>query len=290
MLACSVPWPYFAPRGPHGSKPKKGAEVWMMTQGVSTSVNRHLLPEHRAIVAVADFAPLFEQLHEHLERWRLPADPFEIVVLHQALAGAALQLSFRPPAEATAWTLNLHRPPLNVFVTGGGPDEVLTGRLFTDGVQTTGESRLYVQRRRAQHSPTLSSVAVVGLDVLEIYEQFFQRSEQLPTRLLELSSTEMVMVQALPGADPQWVAHLDGAAVRQRLADRPEELEQRLFRLYCGCTAERIAETLVGMFLQDPDTLFQGDAGVETHCPRCGARWWIDRELFERAAAGPPRP
>jgi hypothetical protein len=247
----------------------------------TTAVRRHLLREQGAILAVGDFAPLFEQLSTHVRRWSLPMDPFGTVVLHQALAGAALQISFRPERETTAWTLNLHRPPLNAFVTGGGPGSVLTGRLFTDGVATAGESRLFVQRKRVNHEPTLSSVAVHGLDVLEIFEQFYDRSEQIPSRFLELSSTQMAMIQSLPEGDGEWVRALKGTDVRRILAADPEALAECRFRLHCGCTAGRIAEVLVGLFLQDPETLFQGEDGVETHCPRCGARWWIARAVFE---------
>jgi hypothetical protein len=39
------------------------------------------------------------------------------------------------------------------------------------------------------------------------------------------------------------------------------------------------------IYASDPGDLFRGEPGVETFCPRCGARWWVERDLF--SAPGP---
>jgi hypothetical protein len=253
------------------------------TKGIA-QVRRRILRDREAVLAVGDFEDLFAAYHAHVRRWDLVLDDLGTVMMHQALAGAALQLSFRRPEETSAWTVNVDRPPANLFVTGGSRDDVLTGRYFMDGVETIGESRLFVQRTHPSHDLAQSVLTVEGLDVLEIYEQFFARSEQVPSRFLELSSNEMVMVQLLPGGDPAWIDSLDATAVRELITGAGEDVEHRNFRFHCGCDGARMARTMVAMFRRSPEELFQGDPGVEAACPRCGSRWWIDRELFDRTA------
>jgi len=257
----------------------------MPTPEAHVVVQRHLLREQDSILAVADFSGLFDAYAAHVRRWDLPMDPLGEVIMRQCLAGAALQMSFRVPEERCAWTLNLARPELNAFVTGGGGENTLIGRYFMEGVETKAESRLFVERSHPKHAPTRSMVTVEGLDALLIFEQYFARSEQITARFLELSDTRMVMVQGLPRADTDWIARLGRPEVEEILAADPEAVETRSFRLHCGCDGDRMARALVQFFRHDPEQLFDGDAGAETSCPRCGSRWYIDRELFERTAA-----
>jgi hypothetical protein len=252
------------------------------TQTTAT-VERHILRERDAMLGFGDFGALFEAYHAHARRWNLPLDPLGTVMMHQALAGAALQLSFRVVEESTAWTLNVDQPPANVFAAGGGPESTLTGRYFVDDVETVGENRLYVQRSHPKREPTRSVLSVDGIDLFEIFQQYFHRSEQLPVRFVELSSTEMAAVFALPGADASWIRGLDGVDVRALRESSREPIESRTFTFACTCDGERVARALAGMFGDEPETLFQGDPAVEAHCPRCGALWTVDREAFDRA-------
>jgi hypothetical protein len=40
-------------------------------------------------------------------------------------------------------------------------------------------------------------------------------------------------------------------------------------------------EALHTIFKDNPEDLFQGESGVETFCPRCGSRWWVDRAEYD---------
>lgn len=251
-------------------------------------VRRHILREDNAVLAVGDFRELFEAYAAHVRRWELPLDPLGEVIMRQMLAGAALQMSFRVPGERSAWTLNLKKPPLNAFVAGGGDTSTLTGRYFMEGVETAAESRLFVERSHPKHRPSRSMLTVEGLDALVVYEQLYERSEQIPARFLELDETEMAMVQGLPRAERAWVQSLDQSDVGGFLDEDLETIETRDFRFHCGCDGDRIARALVRFFRREPEKLFQGEDGAETSCPRCGARWYIDRPLFERTAAAHP--
>jgi molecular chaperone Hsp33 len=245
------------------------------------SIERRLHRDHEVMVATGDFARLFTGWREHAIRWELGVDGLGEIMMHQGLAGAALQLAFRVPEESTAWTVNVSRPPANLFVTGGGLHQGICGRYFDDGVEDTGFNRLFVQRSHPQKELQRSAVRVEGLDVLEIFEQFFRESEQGSARFVELDATRFAMVLGLPGADPGWVAGLDTAAVRE-LLDTSRELDTREFVLHCGCNPDRVAGTLARMFADQADEFFRGEAVVEALCPRCGARHLLDRKTFDR--------
>ena len=256
----------------------------MTTSPTTATVERYILRSRDAMLGYGDFSALFDAYHRHAQKWNLPLDPLGTVMMHQGLGGAALQSSFRVVEETTAWTVNVVQPPANVFVTGGGADSTLTGRYFVDDVASIGENRLYVQRSHPKRETTRSVLTVDGIDLFEIFEQYFLRSEQLPVRFVELSSHEMAAVYALPGADPDWIRDLDGSAMRALRDEAREPIESRVFSFACGCDGERIARALVGMFGADPEELFEGDAAIEASCPRCGALWAIDRALFDRMA------
>ena len=262
----------------------------MNTSPATATVERYILRHRDAMLGFGDFEALFAAYHTHVRRWNLTLDPLGTVLMHQALAGAALQLSFRIVEESSAWTINIDRPAANVFVTGGGPESMLTGRYFTEDVESTGENRLFVQRNHPQRESTRSVLTVDGVDLFEIFEQYFLRSEQLTARFVELSSSEMAAVYALPGADPDWIRGLDGASIRALRDEAAEPIESRTFSFSCGCDGDRVARALAGMFGEDPEELFQGEPMVEASCPRCGTLWGIDRDFFRRASEGDASP
>ncbi len=234
-------------------------------------------------MAVGDFGDLFEEYRAHVRRWDLDVDDLTYVMMRQALAGAALQLSFKKGPETVGWTLNIKKPALNLFIASNTDTCTVTGRAFTEGVKTVESSRLYVQSMRPLLGPSNSVIEVDGLDVLEIYEQYFDRSVQTATRFLELSDEEIVMIQGLPRVDPDWIRSLTREDAAALVAAEVEPVEERTFRFLCGCDGEKVARALTGIWGHDPDELFRGEEGVEVLCPRCGVRWWIDRDSFHEA-------
>ena len=235
--------------------------------------------------ATGDFSSMFRAWHEHAVRWELDIDGLGEIMMHQALAGAALQLAFRVPEESTAWTLNFSQPPANVFVSGGGIENTLTGRYYTEGVQDTGFNRLFVQRAHPRKETQRSVLQVQGLDLLIIFEQFFRDSEQAAARLVEHSPTRFSMVLPLPQEDPSWLAGLDPDDIA-RLEQEAEPLDERDFVFRCGCSPEKVAAILSRMFADQADEFFKGASTVEAICPRCGARHLLDRVTFDRMTEG----
>ncbi len=235
-----------------------------------------------AVLAVGRVDDLFQAYRAHVQRWegRLP-DDLTLTLVRQALAATALHLAVKAPDEFAAWTLNLKAPPLNVFVAGDNSERRLTGRATSRDVKTAEESRLYFESQRPKRKPYRSVIKVEGWDALAIFEQFYERSEQLPSRLFELEDGRFLLVQGLPRVARGWLAGLAREAMPAYLEEAHEPVETRSYRFECGCDAQRILAVVRGMFADKPEELFRGDPRVEVQCPRCGRSWTVDREEFE---------
>jgi len=246
-------------------------------------VRRYLDSSRGAIFAHADFGPLFRAYADHVRLWGIEPDPLTRVMMRQALGGAALYLSSRPPDEFVAWTLNIHRPPLNLFFTGSGDTQSVTGRAFSEGIETVGISRLYVDSQRAGGEHVRSTIEVEGLDVLEIFERYTRESEQNRARFFELSGEAYLMVQSLPAEDTEWLGGFDREAAREVLEARDglRPLDERIFWFQCGCDPEKMVGTIRAIYGSRLESdLFKGEPAVEVSCPRCGRHWTLGRDAF----------
>ncbi len=240
-----------------------------------------------AVLTQADFAGMFRAHRVHAGRWQGELGDDELQLLERALATATLHLAALPPDEFVAWTLNLHDPPLNLFVSGDNTGFRVAGRAYLSHVRTTGHGRLYFESQRPHGKVQRSVLDVEGRDILNIYEQFFLRSVQLPTRLIDLGGTSMAFVQGLPRVDRDWLANLDAAQVKAILTGGTlENVEERRYRFACSCNQETILKVVRGIFRDKAEELFEGDDKVETLCPRCGRKWWISRDEFDQGRVG----
>jgi molecular chaperone Hsp33 len=235
-----------------------------------------------AVLAVGRVDALFEAYQAHATRWegRLP-DDLSQTMMRQALAATALHLAAKAPDEFSAWTLNIKEPALNVFVAGDNSARRITGRVVTRDVKTAEESRLYFESQRPKRKTYRSVVKVEGWDVLEIFEQFYERSEQLPSRLFELADGRFALIQGLPRVKREWLQDLRREALPAYLEEAHEPVEARAYGFECGCDARRMLLVMRGMFRDKPEELFQGEGRIEVHCPRCGRSWTLDRKEFE---------
>jgi len=245
------------------------------------TVRRYLDPRNDVLVTLGDFGSLYAAYREHVRRWEAEPDGFSATLMRQGLGAAVLHLSSRPPGESVGWTIHVHRPATNLFLTGDSGEATVTGRVFTEGVRPSTASRMYVQSSRTRGGPSESTVDVQGVDILEMFEQYYERSEQLPARFFEVDDDRFLMVLALPEAEGEWVRSLTREAAVSLTDQDLKPLGEATYVFRCGCNLERMLDVVRGMFGDDPEDLFQGEGGVEIYCPRCGHRWWLDREAFE---------
>lgn len=245
------------------------------------TVRRFIDRENDVLVTVGDFGPMFAAYLDHVRRWEVEPDALSQVMMRQGIGGLVLHLANRPATESVGWTIHVREPATNLFLAGDAGETNVTGRVYTEGVKEAEDSRVYVQVSREGRPPTQSMVDVEGVDVLSMFEQYYARSEQLPARFFEVTDQEFVMVLALPEADDKWVLGLSREEALALLDRDLKPLGEETYRFQCGCTSERMLEVVRGLFAEKPDDLFREDDGVEVFCPRCGRRWWVDREMFE---------
>ncbi|HKJ08780.1 MAG TPA: Hsp33 family molecular chaperone HslO [Gammaproteobacteria bacterium] len=143
-------------------------------------------------------------------------------------------------------------------------------------------------------------------------EDYFARSEQLPTRLwlaADGARTAGMLLQALPGAEPDpdaWerASHLGATLTSGELLELPSrEILRRLFheedvRVFdpepvsfrCGCSRQRIARVLRGLGYDEVRSILDEQGAVESRCEFCNQRYVFDRVDVEELFAAADQP
>lgn len=146
----------------------------------------------------------------------------------------------------------------------------------------------------------------------EALEDYFARSEQLPTRLwlaADGARAAGMLLQALPGAEPDpdaWerALHLGATLTAEELLDLPpREILRRLFheedvRVFdpepmsfrCSCSRQRIAGVLRGLGYDEVRSILDEEGLVESHCQFCNQRYVFDSVDVEELFAAADQP
>jgi molecular chaperone Hsp33 len=245
-------------------------------------VRSYFVRKRNALVTRGQFGPVFVDYYLHAADHGLRLGESLDVMMKEALVSVVLHLASKPWNEEHAWTVNFHQPRANFFVTGDNRTSKVTGRCFTENVKTEGAQRFYAQQLKTNAPVRQSAVEFEGAGFLGAVEQFYLQSEQRPGRFFEHSDEDYVMVSAQPHCDLDWLNSLTPADVRA--LDQKEELsllEKRTYRWECGCTAEKLYSALMPHARRDMDSIFAGEEVLRAMCPRCGRRYFIDREQLE---------
>ncbi|HWP94971.1 MAG TPA: Hsp33 family molecular chaperone HslO [Gammaproteobacteria bacterium] len=155
-------------------------------------------------------------------------------------------------------------------------------------------------------------VPLAGATLAHAIEGYFERSEQLPTRLWLAADARRaagLLLQALPEernadawqhvtvlADTVTPAELLELAPRQLLHRLYHEDDLRLFEpspvmFRCSCTRERVAGMLRGLGQGEVAAIVQEEGGVKVECQFCGKTYEFDRVDAEGLfAADVPAP
>ncbi len=147
---------------------------------------------------------------------------------------------------------------------------------------------------------------VVGLDgnsLAEGLDRYFERSEQLPTRVWLASSDSSaagLLLQGLPGSDgvptppdsEDWVRATllsDTVSARELLElpardlllrlyheERVRLLEGHVMRFACGCSRDKVENMLRGLGVDEVRAALARDGEVSVTCEFCNARYRLD--------------
>ncbi len=250
-------------------------------------VRSYFVRGRNALLTRADFGELYVDYYLHQGQHGYQHDPAHDELLKQALAAITLHAASRPWNESAAWTIHLHEPLLNLFVTGDNRRGAVVGQLFTDNVKEDAPQLFIADVVRERADSRRSAVEFTGGDVFRAVEQYYAQSEQRLGRYFQHGPEDFVFVSAQPQCDLAWLEELDDAAILT--LDETEQLsllETRQYRWECGCTQARMFAVLASVMKSDPDGLFGDDPALRISCPRCGARHTITREALEAYVSG----
>lgn len=159
-------------------------------------------------------------------------------------------------------------------------------------------------------------VALEGASLAEALQGYFERSEQLPTRLwlaIDEARAAGLLLQALPVevADPDaWrrtVGLADTLAPDELIALPAEVLLHRLYHeeqvrlfdrepvgFHCGCSRPRVEEVIRGLGRTEADDILAEQGRISVDCEFCGAHYAFDavdvEAIFAIGSQPPPVP
>ena|SRR5690554_1441785 len=159
---------------------------------------------------------------------------------------------------------------------------------------------------RYQGLVELASASLAGA-----FEDYFRRSEQLPTRILLAADGEAaagLMLQQLPGADgdadgwnragalfdtlaPAELLAWDGDALLRRLfhEESPESMGGRALRFGCSCSRDRVAAVLQALGREEANAaVIEGAATIR--CEFCGETWRFGQSDIDALFTGVQAP
>lgn len=197
--------------------------------------------------------------------------------------------------------------PLSLLVAQATDQRTLRGLAHWEGdvppgdlAATFGEGRLVITAQAPSGEQYQGIVALEGTGLAEAIGNYFQQSEQLPTRLWLACDGEHaagLFLQRLPG---ETTADVDGwervaalaetVTAQELLTLSAEQLLHRLFheedlRLFepepvayrCGCSRERIEDALRAMGRAEVEALVEQEGEIHADCEFCGRAYVFDK-------------
>lgn len=196
--------------------------------------------------------------------------------------------------------------PLSMAVINGNDQQQLRGIARVKGEiaaestlqQMVGNGYLIITITPAKGERYQGVVALEGASFTECIEDYFKRSEQLPTRLfIRQDTTDVagILLQVLPSdsdTDEQFehlstltstvtldeLTHLPANDVLWRLYHQEEVtvFEPKTIEFKCSCSQTRCGEVLRTIDADEIDNILQEDGKIEMHCDYCGTTYQYD--------------
>ena len=196
--------------------------------------------------------------------------------------------------------------PLAMAVINGNDKQELRGvaRVRADIAEEAtlaemlGEGYLVITITPAKGERYQGIVALEKPTFAECIEEYFLRSEQLPTRLIirtNLQGAAGILLQVLPSEDKdnEALTHLSTLATtvtEEELITLPAtDVLWRLFhqeevtvydpqpvQFKCSCSRQRCGEVLKTVSVEEIDTILAEDGKIDMHCDYCGSHYLYD--------------
>ena len=196
--------------------------------------------------------------------------------------------------------------PLAMAVINGNDKQELRGvarvRAEIDDnatlAQMLGQGYLVITITPAKGERYQGIVALEKPTFTECIEEYFLRSEQLPTRLIVRNNAQGaagILLQVLPSEDKDGealthLATLATTVTEEELIDLPaNDVLWRLFhqeevtvydpqpvQFKCSCSRQRCGEVLKTVSVEEIDAILAEDGKIDMHCDYCGSHYLYD--------------
>ncbi|QBQ55106.1 Hsp33 family molecular chaperone HslO [Nitrosococcus wardiae] len=170
-----------------------------------------------------------------------------------------------------------------------------------------GPGRLVLTIQTEGTDPYQGIVSLEGTNLAEALQTYFSYSEQLQTRLWLVADEQRAVglflqeLPSQPGHETDWerITLLANTVTAREMLSLPStELLYRLFngeqlRLFepepisfrCGCSRERIENTLVALGREEMEAILEEEGTVEVDCEFCNRHYSFDRVDVEQLFA-----
>ncbi len=214
--------------------------------------------------------------------------------------------------------------PVSLVVINGDNNQKVRGVARFDGDiaedatlhQLMGKGYLVITITPKDGERYQGVVALEGNNLAECFENYFERSEQLKTRLwLRLGEYQGkphaagMLLQIMPDGTgsandfehleqltdtikDQELFSLEAEDVLYRLynQDKVQLFEPQQVEFFCGCSRERSAGAIITIGQDEVNDIIEAEGKISLHCDYCGTSYDFDSidvaNLFEQAAKG----
>lgn len=242
------------------------------------------LPQKKVLLVECDLSAYLVDYFLHLKNNIESPDPIKNEKLRDLIACLALHLSIRPPEETVAFTLHMHSAePYSLFATGNVNSKFIVGHVLHENIRHTDINMFHAQTLKNKVQSTTSAVRCETDNIKEMFETYYEKSEQLPARAFFIeNSDKAIAIAAMPDYDQAWFEAIPKEFPEEEIA----KLEKKLMRNYefffqCDCSPDKLLPYFKSLDKKSLDELYGKDTALIIGCPRCGRKFDIERTSID---------
>jgi molecular chaperone Hsp33 len=242
--------------------------------------SRFLWKERSLLVVTGDFAALAAGKSAYDARYGIePGDGAGIRQLERLLPAAALAAVSLAERESWGWTLTAAGAGHGLFCAVE-PEGMICGIARAADPE---RAAAYLQRRKGDGPLVESHFEPDAIDPVGTVQRYFEKVEQIATRIALGAGGDGALVQALPGGALAGLEAADAdaliAELRELIAsDRVDHLDDVVIFYECRCDERVIRGMLDGLSDAARRELWGDQPEIRITCPRCGREFPISRD------------
>jgi hypothetical protein len=239
--------------------------------------SRHLWSERSLLVVTGDLGTLLAGKRAYDARYGIPVDAAaDVRALDRLLAAAALAAVSLAERESWGWTMTSAGAGHGLFCAAE-PEGMICG---TSRAADPDHAVAYVQRRKGDGPLVESRFLPVSGDPAASVQRYFEKVEQIDTRIAVDEEGAGALVQAMPGGALAELATMGDAELLAELrtvagSDRAEHLDDVVVFYECRCDDALMIEMIAALPEASRKEIRADRSDLSIACPRCGRDFTI---------------